>query len=239
MRVSYLIPLFVSYSHLDEPYFKELRLCLDDIRMDIDIWHDAFITPGQKWDSAIRSKLDEAEIVVFILSGDFLKSNYIKRVEIARVLEKKQCVIVCVIARPVPMDNTNPLSIYQSLPRFAKPVSDYKDPVIAWLEIKSGIQKVIADIQRAKIEVYSKGSSDVVGRKLQTTRKSNSFVKLLSGFLALLGIAGTVYSYIKSEGDFHESAFNISLPLIMTFAAVFVYLFSERQQSVMSSIVNE
>lgn len=100
--MNHQIPLFISYAHPDEKYVNELRLCLDDLKMDLDTWYDGFLTAGDKWDSAIKSKMDSAEIVVFVLSDRFLSSDYIKKVEIAQVLRKKYCKIVNIVVAPVP-----------------------------------------------------------------------------------------------------------------------------------------
>src|SRR6218665_2813036 len=115
------IPIFISYAHKDEASLKTLLLCLDDLRKDVEIWCDHYINPGDKWDATIKSALDNAEIVIFLLTEHFVQSEYINKIEVARVLRKEQCKIISIVATPVDFDYNNTLGQYQALPPLAKP----------------------------------------------------------------------------------------------------------------------
>ncbi len=51
-------------------------------------WADVEILPGEKWDEAIKSKLDDCHIALALISQDFLDSYYCIEEEIQRFLER-------------------------------------------------------------------------------------------------------------------------------------------------------
>jgi hypothetical protein len=40
-------------------------------------WHDREISAGQEWDEAIRSHLDSADLILLLVSSDFMASDYL------------------------------------------------------------------------------------------------------------------------------------------------------------------
>ena len=203
------IQLFVSYAHEDQSYLDQLILQLDDLKNDIDVWCDRYINAGHTWDPMIKGKLDAAEIVVFLISEDFLNSSYIKEVEIARVLERSTCKIINVLAKPSAFAQVPELSRYQALPPPGQEIAAQANTAMAWLQVKSGIQKVIADIQRVRQE---------------STSRRDPVVRYVLMIFMFMGIAASAYSYISYHGDIQQNSFNISMPLVLTFASLFGYV---------------
>lgn len=80
------LQLFYSYAHEDEEMRDELEKHLTLLRREgtISEWHDRAIVPGQEWDEAIKGQLDRADIILLLVSPDFLASDYIDRVELTR-----------------------------------------------------------------------------------------------------------------------------------------------------------
>ena len=82
------VSLFYSYAHEDEPLRDELQrhLKILQLRGLIAPWHDRAILPGQAWDREIHAELQRAELVLLLLSVDFLSSDYILGVELKTAL---------------------------------------------------------------------------------------------------------------------------------------------------------
>lgn len=81
--------LFVSYSHEDAALydvFQQNLILLEQSKL-IQHWSDRLIPPGDKWDQTIRRELEEADIVVILVSTPFLISCYIQGVELKRAVE--------------------------------------------------------------------------------------------------------------------------------------------------------
>jgi internalin A len=75
-----LIPVkaFVSYSHKDLDYLKELRTALAPlVRLSkLQIWDDRDIDAGDEWRKAIFEQLEQADIVLCLISADFVASDF-------------------------------------------------------------------------------------------------------------------------------------------------------------------
>lgn len=82
--------IFISYSKSDEHYRNELEKHLSVLKRNghIATWHDRKLLPGEKWDGKIRQELKEADIVLFLVSADFLATDYIWDVELGTALER-------------------------------------------------------------------------------------------------------------------------------------------------------
>lgn len=57
-------------------------------RGDIDYWHDRKIEPGTKWDDSIKREMELSDVVIFLLSPDFIATDYIFDVEIPQALQQ-------------------------------------------------------------------------------------------------------------------------------------------------------
>lgn len=70
--------VFFSYSHVDEALRDQLEIQLKMLKRQgiIETWHDRRIVAGQKLDSAINEELMSADIVLLLVSPDFLASEY-------------------------------------------------------------------------------------------------------------------------------------------------------------------
>jgi hypothetical protein len=151
------VSLFVSYARKDEGFKDELIKHLSGLRQirAITDWHDRQILPGQTWDEEIKEKLESSQVVLFLVSSDFMYSDYIHDVEISRTIErykKGQVVIVPIMVRPCDF-NSSSLSLYQPLPLVEgeglKPVSTWKDRDEAWLNVVEGIKLVIGALSHS------------------------------------------------------------------------------------------
>ena len=85
------VNLFISYSHQDQEPLEELSKYLNDTTCpQINIWTDGKIDLGQEWDNEIKDKLNSAEIVLLLVSQDFLMSDFIKKNELSVALQRHQ-----------------------------------------------------------------------------------------------------------------------------------------------------
>jgi len=77
------VELFISYSHRDESFKTELIKHLTILLREeiISIWHDREIRAGDEWQGQIDCHLDSADIIIFLLSPDFIASSYCFDVE--------------------------------------------------------------------------------------------------------------------------------------------------------------
>src|SRR5687767_9911103 len=84
------VSVFFSYSHRDETLRDELETHLAVLRRRgiISGWHDRKITPGHDWATEIDIHLESSEIVLLLVSADFIASDYCFGIEMKRALER-------------------------------------------------------------------------------------------------------------------------------------------------------
>lgn len=66
-------------------------------------WSDGQIIPGQEWAPEIIRQLDEADIILLLITSSFLGSEFIGRVELTRALERHrrgEAIVIPVILKP-------------------------------------------------------------------------------------------------------------------------------------------
>jgi hypothetical protein len=144
------VSVFVSYSHVDKDLQGELMKHLRGLERDrlVRVWHDRMITAGSEWKGAIDQSLEEAHIILLLVSADFVYSDYCYDIEMKRALERherREAVVIPVILRPVVWNNC-PFSKLQALPADAKPVTEWGNRDRAFVSIVEGVRSAIEDL---------------------------------------------------------------------------------------------
>jgi TIR domain len=139
--------VFISYSHVDAEIHRQLVVHLQPLCRQglIEIWHDQLIKPGQEWEAAIWSRLDDADIVLLLISADFISSEFCYRRELDRALERhaqKELEIIPIIARNCVWHEL-PFGKLQALPDKGVPICSYGQIDDALTNVASGILKVL------------------------------------------------------------------------------------------------
>lgn len=115
----------------------------------IKLWYDRMIQPGDEWDDEIKSKLSGSDIILLLVSLDFLSIDYVTDTEIPLACEKHEnntAVVIPIILRHCTWEDDFPeVSKLLALPDKAKPLSKWEDPDDAWVAIINGIRKVIRE----------------------------------------------------------------------------------------------
>jgi internalin A len=143
--------LFYSYSHKDEDLRNQLETHLKLLeRLNLILhWHDRKITAGTEWKGQIDENLEQADIILLLVSADFLASDYCYDVEMKRAMERheaKDARVIPVIVRDVDW-SAAPFAKLQVLPTDAKAVTKQRSRDTAWRNVAEGIKKVLAEIQ--------------------------------------------------------------------------------------------
>ncbi len=141
------ISVFFSYSHKDESLMKELDNHLSVLKRNSLIieWHDRKITPGEKWEQQIADRLNEAQIILLLISSDFLASDYCYEKEMKRALEREErgeAVVIPIILRPCSWED-GPFKKLQALPKDAKAVTEWPNQDAAFTNIEAGIRATV------------------------------------------------------------------------------------------------
>lgn len=151
------VVLFYSYSHKDEIYREELVNHLVMLQRSglIREWHDRKILPGEEWIEQISINLENADLILLLISSDFLASKYCYDIEAKRALEKHnngEAIVIPIILRPVTW-NLTPFSKIQALPFNAQPITQWADKDSAFVSVCEGILALITSFKPESKEV--------------------------------------------------------------------------------------
>lgn len=154
------VRVFYSYSHKDEGLRSELETHLKILqRLElIETWHDRNINAGEDWTVEIDENLERADIILLLISADFIASNYCYEKEMTCALEKHEngeARVVPVILRDVNWSHA-PFSKLQVLPKDGLPIVNWSDRDSAWRNVSEGIERLIEEIQAEKREQADK-----------------------------------------------------------------------------------
>ena len=141
-----MLSVFFSYSHADEALRDQLETHLAVLKRQgvIATWHDRRILAGHEIDGAIDVNLEIANIVLLLVSPDFLASNYCYDREMLRAMERhetQEAVVIPVILRPSDWHHA-PFGKLLATPTDGKPITQWPDRDQAFLEVVKAIRAV-------------------------------------------------------------------------------------------------
>lgn len=152
----------ISYSKDDLKLVNEFKKSLiplqDDGLIASPIWYCTDLKAGTEWDKEIKENFEAADMIFFMVSPNFLATNYIKEYEIKTAIEKRtkqveankpvseQLKIIPIILDHCSWtrkDKTMNLGQYNALPYTAKPVMDFDNRNKAWFLTTDSIRIAI------------------------------------------------------------------------------------------------
>ncbi|MDZ7962584.1 MAG: toll/interleukin-1 receptor domain-containing protein [Aulosira sp. DedQUE10] len=144
------IEVFFSYAHEDEKLRRDLEkhLTLLERQGVITGWHDHKIGAGREWQSEIDQHLNTSQIILLLISANFIASDYCWDVEVKRAMERHNAQEARVI--PVILDSVDcksaPFGKLQPLPEGGKPVKKWGNRNDAFLSVAKGIRTVAKEL---------------------------------------------------------------------------------------------
>src|SRR5580693_5624371 len=93
------VSVFISYAHADETLRDRLEIHLALLKREglIETWHDLMIDAGGEWEKKIDLFLNTCQIILLLISADFISSEYCWCKEMKRALERHEAGEVHVI----------------------------------------------------------------------------------------------------------------------------------------------
>ncbi|MBT9315188.1 TIR domain-containing protein [Leptothoe spongobia TAU-MAC 1115] len=149
------LKLFYSYSHKDETLRNQLDTHLKILQRQklIQPWHDRCIVAGTDWAKEIDDNLKRADIILLLISADFIASDYCYEIELKQAMERHyagEARVIPIILRHADWTDT-PFSALQAFPPNAKPITSWSDRDEAWHDVETAIKEAIKDIKAQRI----------------------------------------------------------------------------------------
>ena len=144
------LSVFLSYAHRDERLREELNKHLSPLRRStlIETWDDRKIRAGNDIDATVDERLTSADVVLLLISPDFINSDYCYRREMRIALrrhDRGDAIVIPVILRPVDWKKT-PIGRLLAVPKDAKPVTNWHRRDDALLDVATHIRRIAEEI---------------------------------------------------------------------------------------------
>ena len=149
------LSVLYSYSHQDEALRDELAKHLSMLQRQgvIQSWYDRRISAGSEWAGQIDKHLNQADIILLLISANFLASDYCYGIELKRAMERHEdendtARVIPIILKSVDWSGT-PFSKLQTLPTDAKPIigPDWHNPDEAFAQVARGIRQAAIELR--------------------------------------------------------------------------------------------
>ena len=113
----------------------------------VELWHDRKIEAGESWVESIDENLESADVIVFLVSANFVASDYCWNMEMKRALEREakgEAQVIPIIVRDVKWDKAP----FGHRPAQGKAVTTWTNRDSAWRSVSEGIERVVDEILR-------------------------------------------------------------------------------------------
>jgi len=149
MLTAQRVKVFLSYSHRDEGLKEQLDAHLSALKRSgaVETWSDRNIGPGDEWKKEIDEHLVAADVILLLISADFLASDFCYQIETLNALERHargQAIVIPVVLRDVDFRGL-PIASLQMLPKDAVAVTskNWASPDEALKNVAEGIRKSV------------------------------------------------------------------------------------------------
>jgi tetratricopeptide (TPR) repeat protein len=152
------LEVFCCYAREDHLMLKSLKkhLALLQREGQIIIRSDTDLNAGVEWERELHQYLEKADIILLLISPDFMSSDYCYSSEMKRAMarhEQNSAHVIPILLRSVLWQNA-PFATLQVVPTNARPVKSWSDEDDAFHNVAEQISRVVFErhIQFAQIE---------------------------------------------------------------------------------------
>jgi hypothetical protein len=145
------LEVFCCYAHADQEMMALLNKYLSPLQKlgQITIWSETNLNQGVDWEKELSQHLESADLILLLISPDFLASDYCYSIEMKRALERHEqgsAVALPILLRPTHWIKM-PFARLQILPTNGLPITKWSDRDDAFLDIIRGIDQIISALQ--------------------------------------------------------------------------------------------
>ncbi len=161
------INIFIAYAKQDKTYLEELRTqlsVLERIGLVDKIWYNGLVEIGSNWEESINTALHHSDIVLLLISADFIASDFSYEKELMKAVEldkQGKTKAIAIIARKCLWEST-PFKNLRVLPDDGIPIESnhWSSEDEPYVKIVEEVEKVILNLQSVNLE------KDPIKRKL-------------------------------------------------------------------------
>ncbi|MCW3640635.1 MULTISPECIES: toll/interleukin-1 receptor domain-containing protein [Burkholderia cepacia complex] len=140
--------VFFSYTHIDESLRDQLEIHLSLMKREglITAWHDRRIVAGSDIDDSIDEQLESADIILLLVSANFIASEYCFATEMKRAMERHkagEARVIPVILRACDWHSA-PFGKLNAVPTDGRPVTSWPNQDEAFANIAKSIRAAVS-----------------------------------------------------------------------------------------------
>jgi len=168
---------FIAYSKKDFSALSEIIKHLSSLKRRelITIWHDADIEAGKDWDKEITHYLQNADLILLLISPNFIASDYCYEFELKNAIkrhENREAIVVPIILSYCDWQDT-PFSNLQFIPRNKQPIySEY------WHSEDQAFHNVTEEIKNILLKRKEEVLTEIYRRRNEVINLENKINEL-------------------------------------------------------------
>src|SRR3989442_486812 len=144
------IEILLSFAHEDMALRNELEKHLSILKRQGQIisWYNREIPANGEWIQEVNEHINKAQIILLLVSPDFMNSDYCYGLEMKRALERHEAGetrVIPIILRPVYWEDA-PFSELQVLPVDREPVTKWSNLDEAFFSIARNISNIVKEL---------------------------------------------------------------------------------------------
>ncbi len=218
------VKIFFSYAHEDEALLNQLKSHLRPLQRQgiIDVWYDRDISAGTEWEREISQHLDSSQIILLLVSPDFMDSDYCYSIEMKRAIERHDrgdAIVIPIILRHVLWKGTT-LGKLKALPTDGKPVKSWLDPDEAFFNVADSIrelaEKLSTETQKSEF-TYKQAFQVTTSSKTQKLMYAEVNLSCQVGKDYMPVTGGSQLAYVLVELKPTEVMAQVRMPLNIAF----------------------
>ncbi len=139
---------FISYSHHDKAALDRLHVHLKNLTRGghIETWYDRDILAGSDLNAEIARELEAADLLLLLVSPDFIASDYCVEREMKRALERHAAGaarVVPIIVEECDWKAMGELRQLKAVPTDGKAISEWANANTAYLDVVQELRRII------------------------------------------------------------------------------------------------
>jgi TIR domain len=142
--------VFLAYARKDSEMRDRLEIHLSTLKRNnvIRTWYDGLIEGGKEWKKEILNELNIADIILLLVSADFIASDFSYDIEMVKALKRHEegsAVVIPIILTPCDWQDTK-LANLQVVPKDGTPISNWANKEDGYRDAAERIKQVVNNL---------------------------------------------------------------------------------------------
>lgn len=213
------IKVFISYSR-DDTTIREYfitQLFDQSLKEVTELFIDTELSPSVIWDSRIKGELTTSSIIIWLMTPNFMRSEYIRNTEVQLSMQLNKDIFP-VLLQPCAYEDLHLPGSYKIYPSNVKPLSEQKDPKSAMQDIRLALKFLVYQ-QVEKMykdqHVFNEERSDLATCHLTEGKRMLPGNKVLRW---------SIYSFVMSAALSYLLYYRILHKPVSGFFAIYLFL---------------